>query len=633
MKFHATPRWLHVSACAVFFCLQAACFGESTLTVSEVQQTSASQGSLELLLRTSDRPTALQMEVSYDSQSVEVSEPSGVQLPAADSSDFRVNAFIVSEGTMRVVLSSAKMLPLPDGATIRIPVKAKGARITNFLPLAISELDLVDEAANRVSRKIGSTVRVKGMKVNQVGSQKAAVQLDVDVLRDMSSDVKVREVEYFVNGLRVSTVSSGEGGLLTSMAQAWDLPGSGAFELKARMKMTDGSIVESRPQSIVITGVSTTPVKAIYAGAVVDVVQEERKASATGSIQLATTSIISAMPGGQRSFGGFSMKLMLNGVPMSATGRFREGSVADLVLKHPKDRSNIYIRLQQEATGLLDRITGVVTDGTIRVVDAGTVVASAGSVTLTDGVVAAGTATTGKFVANFAANRNVWGGSVNTDDQAGNYTVVLRSDSGSRVDGTGLLTVGRVGTVTGVFSLSDNSRVAQSGWLSKDGIWKVYAPLNRNVGFLQGDVDFMRAEHGAVSGRFDWRVNALRVTELSAEGGAYEAPARGAALFPVGLIGSGPNLWLTISGGSLGSGVKQGLRLDAANRLSVTLPNPQRLSIRLDSARGGFSGSFFVPGEKKATPFSGVWLRDEEFGAGFFSHPAGSGNLSLEVSR
>jgi hypothetical protein len=598
-----------------------------------MQQTSAAQGSLELSLKTTDAPIALQMELSYDAQSVEVSEPSAVQLPGGDGSDYRVDAHIVSEGTMRVVLSSAKMLPLPDGATIRIPVKAKGARITNFLPLAISELDLVDGAAQRVNRKIGSTVRVKGVKVDQAGPQKAAVQLDVDVLRDMSSGVMIKEVEYFVNGLSVRKLGGGSSGAVGLTTQRWDLPGSGTFELRARMTMTDGSIVESRPQPIVVTGVSTTPVKASYAGSVDDAARGEKKASATGSLQLSTTSIVAGMPGGQRSVGSYSMRLVLNGVPMTAAGRFREGSVSDLVLKHPKDRSSIYVRLQQEATGLLDRITGVVTDGTIRVVDSGTVVASAGSMIVTDGVVTTGTATAGRFISTFVANRNVWGGSVNTDTQAGNYTVVLRSDSGSTVDGTGLLTVGRVGTVTGVVSLSDNSRVTQSGWLSKEGVWQLYAPLNRNSGFLRGDLDFMRAELGTVSGRVDWRASAMRLTELSLEGGTYSAPAKGTTAFPVSFVGAGSNLLLTISGGYLASNIQQGIRLDSANRLSATLPNPQRLSIRLDSGRGGFSGTFFIPGERNTTPFSGVWLRGEEFGVGFFSHPGGSGNLSLEVLR
>jgi hypothetical protein len=632
MKISVTPRRLYALACAAFLCVKVTGRAESTLTVSELQQTSATHGSLELQLRTTDAPAALEMELSYDASSVEVSAPSAVQTSAGDGSDYQVGAHTVSPGTVRVVLSSAKMLALPDGTTLRIPLKAKGTKITNSLPVAISELKLVNREAKQVERRIGTTVCVKGMRLNPVGGQKVALQLDVDVLRDIKSGVGIKELEYFVNGVRVRKLTGSQGQTLAQTVHAWDLPGSGTFELKARMTMTDGSVVESKSQPVVITGVSTTPVKASYAGVVVDADRTQKKAAATGSVQLNTTSIVSTTEAGQSSVGSYSMRLILNGLTMSAAGRFREGSVSDLVFTHPRDPARFYYaRLQQEATGLLDRITGVVTDGTIQVSD-GSVVASAGSLVVEGtSVTSVSSAKDGTFVSTFIANRNLWGGSLDSSNQAGNYTVVLRSGAGSTTDGVGLFSVGQVGTVSGVVSLSDQSRASQSGWLSKDGVWELYSTLIRTSGFLQGNLDFIRAEKGVVSGRLDWRSSRDSIRELAVEGGSYLTPAAGSPMLPVPTPIHSNNVKLTLSGGSLSGAVEQMLTLDSANKIYVTPPNPNKILIRMDPARGGFIGTSLTPGERSRMVFQGVWLHKEEIGVGFFSSPSGVGTVNLEV--
>ena len=558
---------------------------ESTLTVSELEKTSATEGSLLLTLKTTEHEaTAFETEFVYDPARVDVTAPGSLQVPGTADGDFTVDSFKVSDGHVRVVLSSSRLKPLADGTTFRVPVRAaKGvSEIDTFFPVALTDMELSDVSAKAARPKVGTSLRIKRLQSGDKLNGKSGVSLGLELMKD--DNAQVENIEYLANG-KVVKNSTGVGDL------SWSPPGSGVFQLSARVTLKDGSKVESRATSVVVTGLGTTPVRGAYTGVVQDS-SEKKEASATGTVQIATSTSGTA--------GSYSVRIVLNGTSLSASGKFNSESIAtpSVVSRAGGVPKTYRLYFQQEATGFADSITGVVTDGTLS---------------------AAGVASGGSLTSKFVATRNIWAATPSgTGTMAGKYTLALPlgGDVSDAPLGISLLTVAASGTAVGRFTLTDGTRAVATGTVAKDGLWQPYASLYAKKGFLVGELDFTdKGQNGSMGGAMDWRRSATALDALDVLGGRFVAPARGTLL----TVKSGTaNLSVSISGGSLSSDIKQSATLTASNLIQVPTPNVKRLVLRLDRTGGGLSGSFVAPGDTKTTPVAGVILQGENRAIGSF---------------
>jgi hypothetical protein len=73
----------------------------------------------------------------------------------------------------------------------------------------------------------------------------------------------------------------------------------------------------------------------------------------------------------------------------------------------------------------------------------------------------------------------------------------------------------------------------------------------------------------------------------------------------------------------------QELSLTPANHFELVDPVQDKLKVSVNAATGLFKGTFYYPGQKKPTDFSGVLFQDQTIGGGFFLGPDGSGPVSL----
>jgi hypothetical protein len=598
-----TPmRFLRTSLCNSLLLLglfSGRALAGSSVTVSELQKTSATEGSLLLTLNTTEPDAvAFETEFVYDPARVDVSAPGSLQVPGAEGADFTVDSFKVANGRVRVVLSSSRLRSLGDGTTFRVPVRAaKGvSEIDTFFPVAVTDMELSDLKAKGAKPKVGTSLRIKKLQSGTRLNGKSGVSLGLELIKDDAAQIS--KVEYLANG-KVVKEASGTGEL------HWTPPGSGAFQLSARVTLKDGSQVESKATPVIVTGIGTAPVRGAYSGVVEDS-SGNKAASSTGTVQIATSTSGAA--------GTYSIRLVLNGASIAAFGMFNAESIATpTVLTRVNGAAKTYrLFFQQEATGFADSIRGVVTDGTLG---------------------ATGTPSGGSFAANFVADRNVWVPRVQeTGAMSGRYTLALRpvGDYASPPLGVALLSLGLTGSTVGQFSFNDGTRAVAVGTVAKDGGWRPYSSLYSKKGFLVGVVDFSdKGQTGILGGELDWRKSVSSVEELDVLGGKFVAPLKG----PLLTVKSGPaNLSVRITGGSLSSEITQSATLSVANTVQVPVPNPHRLSLRFDRNGGGWMGSFTVSGDKSATPVSGVILQGENRAVGYFLRSGTRGFVEIAAT-
>jgi hypothetical protein len=598
-----TPmRYFRTSLClsVLLFGLSAGCLlANSSVTVSELEKTSATEGSLLLTLNTDEKEaTAFETEFVFDPARVEVTAPGSLQVPGATDEDFSVDSFNVSDGRLRVVLSSSRLKYLGDGTTFRVPVRAAKdvASIDAYFPVAVTDMELSNVSAKAAKPKVGTSLRVKRLQNGERLSGKSGVSLGLELLKDDS--VQVSRIEYLADG-KVVKESSSMGDL------TWTPPGSGAFRLSARVTLKDGSKIQSKATSVVVTGLGTTPVRGSYTGIVQDG-SSKKAAGATGTVQISTSTSGSA--------GSYSMRLVLNGMSLSSAGKFNSESVAtpSVVSKATGVPKTYRLYFQQEATGFGDAVSGVVTDGTIT---------------------ATGEPSGGSFASNFVANRNVWAAGVNeTGAMAGRYTLALplRGEVSDAPHGISLLTVSSSGMVVGRFSLSDGTRASVTGTLSKEGAWQPYTGLYARTGFLTGILDFTdKGQAGVLGGDLDWRLSDSSLVALEGLGEKF-TPVTRSPIFSV-RTGVG-NVVIDISGGGLAADLSQTATLTPTSLLLVPQPNAQKLNFRIDRVGGGFSGSFTVPGDAKATQVTGVVLQREARAIGYFVRNGVRGFVSITAA-
>jgi len=239
----------------------------------------------------------------------------------------------------------------------------------------------------------------------------------------------------------------------------------------------------------------------------------------------------------------------------------------------------------------------------------------------------------GDWWADLRADRAVFHKTTNPTPRAGKYTLVLPggdTPASPAGDGCGTVTVDAAGSVKWAGTLADGTKVTQTGLLTKDGYWALYAPLYRGQGAVLGWLRFASREETDLGGPVVWLKPPGGVgtgasgfaIALEAKGSRYTPPVSGQRVLG---WSSGT---VTFTGGHLTAPLTYAVALDVKNK--VTSLSGGGLKVTLTTSTGLFKGSLLDPVGGKPLAFQGALLQKADSGSGFFLTPAGSGRVEME---
>jgi hypothetical protein len=197
-------------------------------------------------------------------------------------------------------------------------------------------------------------------------------------------------------------------------------------------------------------------------------------------------------------------------------------------------------------------------------------------------------------------------------DATGSFTAVwLREDDQDGPDGHGYFswTARPGGTATLTGKLPDGTSVLWSGVAAPDASWAVWLPLRRGSASLAGNLFVQGDVSDGLGGAWSWWKGAdprsrsfslgfgspQEPLELSARGGRYLPPPKGAGAAWLGLPAGSPNSALVFSGAALPAGqATTSLAMTVTPTLRVILApgSPLARRFQLNARTGRFSGDF-----------------------------------------
>jgi hypothetical protein len=122
----------------------------------------------------------------------------------------------------------------------------------------------------------------------------------------------------------------------------------------------------------------------------------------------------------------------------------------------------------------------------------------------------------------------------NTSPFLGRYTLSIPNDSGAGPNGNGygIANVDKNGRVMFGGGLSDGTKVAQAAYVSKEGYWPVYVPLNGSEGYLFGWLTIAASDTSDLSGQLAWAKtgdNSFAIVP-TVTGSIYNRPTSGSSI-------------------------------------------------------------------------------------------------------
>jgi autotransporter-associated beta strand protein len=223
---------------------------------------------------------------------------------------------------------------------------------------------------------------------------------------------------------------------------------------------------------------------------------------------------------------------------------------------------------------------------------------------------------------------------------AGRFTVLFPASSSEPAagfpsgDGWGTLSITRSGNVVLIGALADGTRISYGTMLTSDYSWPLYISLYGNSGSLSGTVALVA---GDPWGELRWFKPANdhdryfqkgfplsgHSPEISLEGKRYDS-----SLLETRTSTTLNQAVLTLTRSDSSESIEQPVIIGSSGQIKAPLPNPLRLSIKINRLTGQFMGTLLNPSLLKV-PFSGVFVGSAQTGAGFFLSPAESGRLDL----
>ena len=206
--------------------------------------------------------------------------------------------------------------------------------------------------------------------------------------------------------------------------------------------------------------------------------------------------------------------------------------------------------------------------------------------------------------------------------------------------GTGLLSVRADGGVTWVCRLGDGNAGGRAFTATSVVNAAALIPLHQSLyaagtGSVQGELK-LESAGTLIETAIDWlklsqpagaktRIykSGFALHRLEAEGTKYVPPLAGVNV--LGFANATGNAELVFSMGGLTQPIAQTLTLPSSNRPQISLPNPNNVSLKLNPARGTFSGEFTIPDAVAANvrkvAFEGILLPHRQVGLGRFLLP------------
>ena len=241
---------------------------------------------------------------------------------------------------------------------------------------------------------------------------------------------------------------------------------------------------------------------------------------------------------------------------------------------------------------------------------------------------------------------------------AGRYTFALETPAGPGWPAgysTGTLAITTAGTVTWTLQPADGTAaLTGSTVVSTGGVAPLFAPVKTPAGSFLGSfaLPINTKPSSSMGGALSWlraaTASALYANAagfgplaLTVHGGLYTAPASGSLLLGLPVAARNANLEFAgadINLGEQGPGLATfGFTLTSQNKVITPTVNPTALKLSINTAAGTFTGTFTLTDSsplkagttlKRSEKFSGVFLLQDDLGAGFFILPGinGSGN-------
>ena len=314
-----------------------------------------------------------------------------------------------------------------------------------------------------------------------------------------------------------------------------------------------------------------TPAAASYSGLFYE--SDGPELGKSGAVTLTTTT--------SRSYSG---KLQIGAVSYPFTGTFNALGAATNVISR-KGAASLGLMLSVNVTNT-DFITGTVTDGST-------------------------------FTANLSAARASGSGAASL---AGDYTLIFSGTNNSPQlpggDGYGTVSVSTAGAIKLAATLADGTKLSQSAVATTDGEWPLYASLYSGQGEILGWLSLTNPPDAGIGGEVDWIKSPISNAKLYPGGFNFETSVIGSIYYSKAspLIGFN-NGMVVLNGANLASPITNNVSVSATK---VTNLSTNKLTLKLTSSKGTFTGSVVNPLTGSSIPFNGVFLQNEGFGAGDF---------------
>lgn len=581
-----------LSACGVVSIFPAD--ASTSVGIQEPVPMRAKTGQVPVTLASDATVVALQADVQFSSSQYVVSsavagtQPEGVHVESAE----------IEPGRLRVVVYHRSHGALAGDVMFRIPLEAKWGVLADS-PVLLTGLIAAGENGVPLNAGIQPIVRLVDLQPDQKVNGRWGVELTASAT---ATGGTVTKVEYYVGGVLLGEGTGNNFSLL------WRPEQSGPFEITAIAYDSNGAQASTRTIPVQITHVGTYDgaVLGTYAG----LIRGRSFSFANDGYASMTTT----------TKGAFTVKLMSGGKTYSSKGQFDASGNATIFISRGKNVSLLTVVLAHSSDPTVDQIHGRVSDGLFSTIN--------------------GTFSNKTFETEFTVDRVVWNAKTRPATMAGNYTVLLPPDADLNAPlGTGFATasVTTAGAVKITATLPDGTATTASAFVSKDGLWPVYASLYKAQGVVMGEMDFAHQEGiSDVSGPLTWLRPADAKaamfksgfqTTLGALGGLYIKPAVNQFMIPLSNLGS--NAALFLSDGGLLDDITRLVTVSAANKALVPLQDADKAAVTLTPATGLFSGTFIHPDTQKSVKFQGAVLQPQGLFEGFFLAGAQGGQAAL----
>lgn len=226
----------------------------------------------------------------------------------------------------------------------------------------------------------------------------------------------------------------------------------------------------------------------------------------------------------------------------------------------------------------------------------------------------------------------------NPAPQVGKYTLLLQPDPAAtgaeypQGTGYGTATVNAAGLVRFAGALPNGTAITQAVPLTPTGDWNFFTVPPGLKGSVAGALSFSKLDN-TVGGSLAWTkpqntkaklFPAAFDTTLSVAGSPYVTPKKGVAVLPGLTAGT-----VTLEDGNLASSITKAFTLGANNKITLTAPGTDKLTLSINLLNGLTTGTFFDTTAKKPRTLKGVILQVQAVGGGQFTGTTQTGSFTL----